>query len=249
MKATIKATDKQPLDAERGKTFKVFPEDAEIPPPGHFLHDPGAGSADAVSRLARKIESVGWFGVAMLTRLDDRVFVLLGRDRTLAAREVNRKRKAAGEPPLKIEVQYRKCPDVATAIRMMVAENKGRRQITQAADSRYAKLLHDTGLSIEMIASELECSEATVRGFLKLAEQPEFVLAAVTRGEISVAKARALKGTDEEKEGQIVAIAAKGGAGAGKGRKKDPAKVAKVLKHYGLDATSFKALQAELRAL
>lgn len=239
---------KQPLEGERGKTFKVDPDSILIPPPGHFLHDPTSPTT-ASPALVRKIESVGWFGVATVTKLDSEVYVLLGRDRTLAVREVNRKRGAAGEPPITIEVQYRTCPDAATAVRMMIAENKGRRTMTQATDARYALMLKDSGLTLEMVAEELEVSVATIRGYLKLADQPAFVLAAVTKGEISVAKARQLVGTNEEKREAVKAAKDKGGAGAGKGRKRDPKAWTKILKEHGVTEETWKALNAAWRAL
>lgn len=239
---------KQAIEAPRGKTFHMDPEALKIAGPGHFLHDPTSPTKPSES-LVQKIEAVGWFGVATVTKLEDEVFVLLGRERTLAMREVNRRRIERGEQPLTMEVQYRPCPEPAAAVRMMIAENKGRRQITQAVDAAYARLLATQGLIPAQIATELGCSEATVRNHLKLAEQPAFVLEAVQRGEISVGMARSLEGTQAEKRELIAEARAKGGAGAGKGKKKDQKAVEKVLHRYGLTPAAWKSLQAELRAL
>lgn len=239
---------KQAIEAPRGKTFRMDPDELVIPPPGHFLHDPSTPKAPS-PHLVRKIQGVGWFGVATVTKLDDQVFVWLGRDRILAAREVNRLRREAGEPPITVEVQYRPCPDVASAVRLIVAENKGRRKITAAADARYALMLANAGLTVDMIAEELEVSAASVRGYLKLAEQPAFVLEAVTRGEISVAKARQLEGTDRDKLSAIQEAKAAGGAGAGKGRRKDMEFWESTLKEFGLSLEDWRKLLKAWKAL
>jgi ParB-like chromosome segregation protein Spo0J len=243
--------NKTAIDAPRGKTtFNMNPDDVTIAPPGHFLHDPTSPTTPSEG-LVRRIETNGWFGSVLVTKLDGKVYVLLGRERTLAMREVNRRREASGQPPLPLVAEYRVCPEPAAALRLMVAENKGRRQITQAVDATYARMFAAQGMTPDLIAAELEVSEATVRRYLKLAEQPKFVLDAVTRGDISVAKAIGLEGSDAEKREALKEAKAAGGAGAGKGKKreKDLAKFTKLLGELRVTWDDWETLLAAWRAL
>jgi|GEM_PF-4875880 len=222
-------------DASRGKTtWNMDPEDVLIPPKGHFLHDPESptvASEAAVRRMTHRR-----FGVITVTKIEDAVYVLLGRERTLAAREVNVRRKAEGLEPIPIACEYMPCPAPSEAVLMMVNENRGRRKVTQVADARYACMLRSQGLDADMIAAEFECSRGTVRNLLALGEQPEFVLSAVKDRQISASLARKLEGTHADRKAAIEAAVRRGGAGAGKGRRRDLRKfVAAARDELGID--------------
>lgn len=236
---------RQAIKAKRGETFRLDPNDILIPPPGHPLYDPSSPTK-ASPDLVKKIEAIGFFGVVTVTKLDGRLYALLGRDRILAMREVNIARRDRGEEPLLIEAQHRVVKDFTLAARMIAAENKTRRKVTQVADAGYAVSMQNQGMTHEMIADELKVSLGTVRNLLRLGAQPDFVLEAVARRELSIGEAKRLEGTDAEKRAAVNAAKERGGAGAGKGRKRNMRTFLASARELGveLDGPTWKKLQA-----
>jgi ParB family transcriptional regulator, chromosome partitioning protein len=111
--------------------------------------------------------------------------IVIGRKRTKALREANRRLVKQGAPPLRLPVWIRRSND-SRALAALISENELRDEDTPQNRARKAQRLKDLGHADDEIAKVLGTSEATVKNMLRALDAPAVVRAAWDAGKISV---------------------------------------------------------------
>lgn len=112
------------------------------------------------------IDAYGVMTPIKICKRDDMAFVVFGRSRVRAARVVNRRRKARGEPPITVKCDIVRGPD-ALLMGNMIAENEIRRRESSPL-TKIDNLLRmlARGVSIKDCAISFGKSEATLQSWI-----------------------------------------------------------------------------------
>lgn len=216
--------EKKPRPVSRGEKFVTKygvqaaqtycgdpgPEKLRIPPPGHFLYDPDSPTTFDEIKV-RQIEADGHMidDVEVWTDPDKGIlWVIDGRDRTLAVREVNRRRAAEGREPVLMRLMP--LPRGTTeqqAIARIAIKNLHRRVPKPSTYAHHIRMQRKAGFSWEAIAQHLHIetddAEQWCRKRLPLAYCEPEVIAAFDSGEFPLSAAPHFGGRNAEGGGAL----------------------------------------------
>ena len=217
---------------QRGQTFKYMPEDLVIiDDPGHPLYDERVDQIDRSSDKWRKfrasIAARGVINAISIKKGPERkdkpgtflVEVVDGRQRVLAAREVNKMRKAEGLEPILVEAVLRR-GDEADMVGLMIASNEHRIEDTPLIKAKKAKRALDFGSTETQICNDFGWSKAQFKAHMDLLSLAKPVREAIDAGRAPITVATELAKLDlAEQKAAIEKIAevaaAKGGSVTG----------------------------------
>lgn len=192
------------------QVYRGDPEKLRIPPPGHFLFDPDSPLVFDEIKV-QQIDKDGHMtdAIEVWTDPDSKVlWVIDGRDRTLAVREVNRRRKIANREP--VELLIKPCPKGTTerdAIARISVKNLHRRVPRASTYAYHIRMQRKAGWSWEAIAQHLHITtddaEQWCRKRLPLAYCEPEVVAAFDAGEFPLSAAPHFGGRNAEGEGAL----------------------------------------------
>lgn len=168
--------------------------------PDHDLWDPRL--LDVISE--EFIASIDAFGVLepiLIAKIDDMAVVVDGRQRVRAARVVNLRRKARGEPAIKVEAKVVRRPGLGL-MGAMVTANEARRDDNLLAKIEKLKRYMSRGVSVEDASIAFAISVPTAKGWLAFDDNATDALKdAAARGTVSVtAAAEIARVKDPEKQ-------------------------------------------------
>jgi ParB family chromosome partitioning protein len=126
-----------------------------------------------------------------------KVEIIIGRRRTKAAREANRRRKKKGLEPIWLPVHIKRAND-QRALAMLISENEHRLDDTPMNRAKKAQRYIDLGRDEKEIAVLFGVSESTVKNMLKLLDAPAAVRNAVDAGKITTSDAYKLAREEPE---------------------------------------------------
>lgn len=138
-----------------------------------------------------------------------RIEVVLGRHRTLAAREANRRRREAGGPPILVRCQQRKDNETAKLSGAIEAENSVRKNDDPLTKARNARREMDMGKSTADVARDLNVSTEVLAHLLKLPELSPRMQVAVETGAITPTAAITYSDLSHEDQEKVLDEAAK----------------------------------------
>jgi len=190
---------KQAIDAKRGTVFMIDPErltlvtDKENP-----LYDPRVEEEPDESMIAN-IAMYGVFQPILVRKNGDAIEVVIGRGRTKAALEANRRLKAEGKPPLLVPVMVKGGTD-ADLFGILISENEIRREDSMINKGEKARKLLNMGYSVQQIAMTFGVTRKAVENWLTVQQLPEPIKGAVETGEISATAAMQLAGHSREEQ-------------------------------------------------
>lgn len=200
--------------------IEVAPEDLVIigldtsDGPEHKRYDPRI-KLPVSEALVSSISRI-WFGTVACVDVDGRLEIQFGRQRTRAARALNARLVAAGRTPILIRAQVVSQGDERLLTDMSIMENECRQDddsFTKAVKTKaYLAGDHLGKRTVEEAMVAFGCSEATINSRLGLLEMAPQVQEAVSKGDISLANALALR--DLSPEAQAAAILVKARAKA-----------------------------------
>lgn len=133
--------------------------------------------------LVRSIEKHGVLQSILLRRNGDLLEVAIGRQRIKAAREVNRRRREEGRPPIRVPASFRRGED-KDFITAGIAENERRSADAVLIKAAKANRALNHGSTMEELADDFGVVPATIINWLKLLELHPRILAAVSRGDV-----------------------------------------------------------------
>ena len=125
--------------------------------------------------------------------------VIVGRSRTKAAIEVNRRLTAEGKPPLLVPVIIRGGTD-ADLFGVMISENEIRRGDSMLVKGEKARKLLNLGYTVQQIAVTFGATRQSVDSWLAAEELPQTIKDAVEAGEITTSAALQLAGHTREEQ-------------------------------------------------
>lgn len=166
-------------EAERG-------EHDTIVEPTDPLYDERIGLVLEESFIAN-IDALGVTTPIKVAKLDGFVTVIVGRQRVRAARIVNQRRSARGEPPLMISATLEPSRDGTRLMSIMIAENEGRYADTYATKMAKARRYLERGVATDDAAVIFNMKPAQLRAWLRFdADASDVVRQAVESGKISI---------------------------------------------------------------
>lgn len=144
---------------------------------------------------------------------DGKVLVAVGRQRTKATIEANKRLKARGEAPIMIPATVRRGDGVSLAS-VMVSENEIRQDDSPITRAKKMQRLLEMGRTEEDLAVIFGCEKATVKNTLALLECSAVVRNAVDDGKINVTAAYKLAKLPADEQKATVEKMIKAGDGA-----------------------------------
>lgn len=185
---------KQAYDGPRGQTTFMF-DPAEVrvigrdtdDGPEHPLYDSRAKNPPHEATVL-SLMADGQIHPIKVRKDGPRFDVVVGRGRTIAMREANRRLVEAGKEPLRIQGMV-ESPDDIQARSRMGAENNIRVQDTPLQRAHRAAGMRDAGMSLARIGVSLGAHVSVVSRTLKLLDCDESVQKAVDEGRVGVSAA------------------------------------------------------------
>jgi ParB/RepB/Spo0J family partition protein len=246
---------KTTFEARRGTIFMIAPEDLIIiDDPGHPRYDPRA-KLDVDMDLVASIDQMGILQPVSVTKGEDgRAWVVAGRRRVMAAREVNRHRNG-------IQVQVPCVVRVGEGVDLLaasIAENELRLNDQPLEKARKAARLMNQGYTEEQTALTFGVSVTALKNWLGLLSAPESIRSAIDSGQISASAATQIaKLPPEEREARLSEVSAaserrcgktKAAKGAVKAvRMRNQREIEEELERKGLHGSYRRALEWVLR--
>jgi len=126
-----------------------------------------------------------------------KVEIIVGRRRTKAAREANRRLKKKGMEPIRLPVWIKRAND-QRALSMLISENEHRLDDTPMNKAKKAQRYIDMGRDEKEVAILFGVSESTVKNLLRLLDAPAAVKNAVDAGKITTSDAYKLAREEPE---------------------------------------------------
>ncbi len=133
-----------------------------------------------------------------------KVEIIVGRRRTKAAREANRRLRKKGLEPIRLPVWIKRAND-QRAMAMLISENEHRLEDSPMNRAKKAQRYIDMGRDEKEIAVLFGVSESTVKNMLKLLDAPAAVRNAVDAGKITTSDAYKLAREEPEEAKKRVA--------------------------------------------
>lgn len=161
------------------------------------LHEP------LTPEFINNIYAVGVDTPIIIAKLDDFATVVVGRSRVRAARVANKRRKANGEPLIKVDCKMKRDTDVGL-MGTMISENEARRDDDMMTKIGKLKRFMNKGVSPEDAAIRFNVTLATIKNWLAFDDNALAVTKkAVEQGKISPSAATTLariKEPEKQKE-------------------------------------------------
>jgi ParB family chromosome partitioning protein len=117
-----------------------------------------------------------------------KVEIIVGRRRTKAAREANRRLRKQGREPIRLPVWIKRAND-HRAMSMLISENEHRQDDSPSNRAKKAQRYIDLGRDEKEVAILFGISEATVKNLLKFQDAPTAVRHAADAGKITMSDA------------------------------------------------------------
>jgi ParB family transcriptional regulator, chromosome partitioning protein len=136
-------------------------------------------------------------------RESDKVLVVVGRQRTKACREANKRLKLQGLPPILLPGTTRRGDDASLA-GVMVSENEIRKDDSPITRSKKMARLLEMGRTEDDLAVIFGCSKSTVKNALAVLDCCAAVRSAVDDGKINVTAAYRLSKLDADDQKKTV---------------------------------------------
>ena len=133
-----------------------------------------------------------------------KIEIIDGRQRTKAAREVNRRRRKRGLEPIRLPVHVQRAND-QRAMSMLISANEHSTEDSPMNRAKKAQRYIDLGRDEKEVAVLLGQSESTVKNLLKLLDAPAAVRNAVDAGKITTSDAYKLAREEPEEAKKRVA--------------------------------------------
>lgn len=209
---------KQAFEASRDNVWKLNPDDLVVV--GVDTED-GLNHPMVSHRVIKlkedgpseeMVESIMEFGVlqAIVVRKNGlKAEVVLGRNRTLAAREANRRRKALGQEPILIQCILRKDNDPSKMIGSIEAENNVRRGDDPLTRAKNASRALDMGRDRASVARDFGISAESLDNLLKLQDLSPKMQSAVEQGHITPTAAVTYNDLSHEEQARVLEEAEK----------------------------------------
>lgn len=160
---------------------------------------------------------------------DGHVLVVVGRQRVRAAREANRRLKAAGRPNILVPTMTPRKGEMATFFGIMLSENENRQGDAPLVKARKAAKYMSFGHTEAEACVVFGVSRITMTAWLKLLELEPSLVKAVERQEISASQALEKAGAGSEAQKALAEeVRVKAKASPGKKRPKAKARPGKV---------------------
>jgi ParB/RepB/Spo0J family partition protein len=203
---TMKKSAKSAIDAPRANVFLVYPEELFIiEDEKNPLFDPRALSP-VPDRFIKNIMARGVKKPVLVRKVGNAIEVIDGRQRTRAAREVNKLVSAEGGEKRRIPVIVDRGVDDGLAFESSIFLNEIRKDDETILDkAEKAQRLLGFSRTIPEVATAFGVTEVTIRNWLALLELPSEAKRAVRSGRISATDAvKHLSDVESEKlEGAI----------------------------------------------
>ena len=217
---------KTAIEAPRGTVFYFAPEQLTlVRDTSHPLYDPRVEDPPD-ERMVANIAMHGVLEPIIARKNGDLIEVVIGRGRTKAAIEANRRFAAEGKQPINVPVVLRRGADPDPDLfGIMVAENEVRRDDSMIVKGEKARKLLNFGYTVQQVAVTFGATRQAVESWLAADGLPADVKGAVEAGDISATAALQLAGGAKEDLSRIVREARERGARptAREMRKKRPA--------------------------
>ncbi len=181
-----------------------------------------------------------------------KVEIIDGRQRTLALREANKRRKKAGLEPIWLPVHLKRAND-QRAMSMLISANEHRTEDSAANKAEKAQRYIALGRDEKEVAILMGISESTVKNLLRLLDAPAAIRNAEASGKISTANSyhlarEASKDPDKAKE-MLAELLEKAPRTPGKKRSKNAKKAREIVRKKPSAASEAKAeARAEKKA-
>lgn len=196
----------------------------------HELYDPRI-LEPLTEEFILNIDAHGVDTPIVIAKINDIPVVVFGKTRVRAARVVNRRRKARGEPPIKIDCKVKR-GNATSLLAAMIVENEARRDDGILAKIDKLKKLMARGVAVEDAAVIFGKKVKTVKGWLAFEDNATVeTKKAAESGRLSPTAAAMLakiKDPDEQRktlenmlavEGRVTKDSAKSAAKAANGKK------------------------------
>lgn len=131
----------------------------------HELYDPRILAEPLTEEFILNIDAHGVDTPIIIAKINDVPVVIVGKTRVRAARVVNRRRKARGEPPIKVDCKIKR-GNTTSLLAAMIVENENRRDDGIPAKIDKLKKLMGRGVSAEDAAVVFGVKAQTVKGWL-----------------------------------------------------------------------------------
>lgn len=133
-----------------------------------------------------------------------KVEIVVGRQRTKAAREANKRLKKEGLEPIRLPVWIKRAND-QKAMGMLISENEHRTDDSPMNRAKKAQRYIELGRDEKEVAVLFGISESTVKNLLRLLDAPAVVKNAVDAGKIAVADGYKLAREEPEEAKKMLA--------------------------------------------
>jgi ParB family chromosome partitioning protein len=188
---------KNALEAPRSNLFNLEPETLFlITDEKNPLYDPRV-NLPVEDTLVQNIMYQGIIEPVVVTKQDDKVVVVAGRQRVRAAIEANKRLKEMGKETLRVPCVVRRGDDTAL-FGVSVSENEQRRDDSPLAKAEKLQRYLNMGKSEEEATVVFGVTVQSVHNWLKLLELSAAVKKAVDTGKISANAAVQFHGLDRE---------------------------------------------------
>ena len=202
---------KTAFDAQRGTSFKFYPEEVVIigldtdDGPEHPRYDSRVHQP-LTEAFVRNIDMLGVHTPCLVTKVANRAEVVAGRNRIRAAREANLRRGREGRPRMRVEcVIKRGTPQDLFAT--MVSENEIRVANTPLQRAALVQRMLGFGSSRAQAATAFGVSSTAIDNWGSLLDLPQEIQSRIEAGEISPTAALEVLDMDPEVAVEVVQTA------------------------------------------
>ena len=180
-----------------------------------------------------------------------KVEIIDGRQRTLALREANRRRKKLGLEPIWLPVHLKRAND-QRAMSMLISANEHRTEDSAANKAEKAQRYIALGRDEKEVAILMGISESTVKNLLRLLDAPAVIRNAEATGKISTANSYQLAreaSKDPEKAKEMLAeLLEQAPRTPGKKRSKNAKKAREIVRKKSAASEARSEARAEKKA-
>lgn len=190
---------KTAIDAKRGNVFMLEPERLTlVTDKDHPLYDPRVEDEPSESMILN-VAMHGVLEPILVRKNGNDIEVIVGRGRTKAALEANRRLRAEGKPTLLIPAMVKGGSD-ADLFGIVISENEIRREDSMVNKGEKARKLLNMGHSVQQIAVTFGVTRQAVDSWLAVQQLPQQIKDAVESGELSATAALQLAGHSREEQ-------------------------------------------------
>ena len=190
---------KTAIDAPRSNIFFVNPEKLTLVyEKDHPLYDPRVED-EPDERMVDNIAMHGVLEPIIVRKNGEKIEVVVGRGRTKAALEANKRLSAEGKPTISVPAIIKGGSD-ADLFGIMISENEIRRGDTMLVKGNKARKLLNLGYTVQKIAITFGVSRQAVESWLSADELPQPIKDAVEAGDMTATAAIQMAGRPREEQ-------------------------------------------------